>query len=386
MRYEQHLRSFINTLNQFDNTTPLSKFLPEYFKKNKQMGSNDRRTVSRLLYTYFRLGKALKKYTSEQKVVLAEFLCNTPDPAFLQHFRPDLSEHLNLSIDEKINVLEQSEGLKLQDIFPFTSHLSSGINERAFLKSFFVQPDLFIRIHPGKENLVKAKLTEIGISFDEVTPNTLSMANGTKLDQLFGDTKNFEIQDLSSQQTAQYFKPNKYDYWWDSCAASGGKSLLLVAAQPEIKLLVSDIRESVLNNLEERFENVGLKNYHKKLIDLTLNNDQILHHYQFDGIILDAPCSGSGTWGRTPEMISQFDESKIKGFQQLQKVIASNVLQYLKPGKPLIYITCSVFKEENEAIVNCLVKKHGLKLEAQEILKGYEHKADTMFVARLLKL
>jgi 16S rRNA (cytosine967-C5)-methyltransferase len=140
-----------------------------------------------------------------------------------------------------------------------------------------------------------------------------------------------------------------------------------------------------LENLDERFIAAGLRSYQKKLIDLTTNPDPELHHYEFDGIILDAPCSGSGTWGRTPEMISQFEEYKIQGFQNLQKTIAGNTLKYLKSGKPLIYITCSVFREENEEVVAYLVSEYGLKLEASELIDGFSKKADTMFVARLIK-
>jgi len=67
----------------------------------------------------------------------------------------------------------------------------------------------------------------------------------------------------------------------------------------------------------------------------------------------------------------------------LQKRIAHNVAKHLKPGQPLIYITCSVFKSENEGLVGFMVKELGLKLEESKVLKGYEGKADTMFVARL---
>ena len=147
---------------------------------------------------------------------------------------------------------------------------------------------------------------------------------------LFPNQHWFEVQDFSSQQTAQFFKPQKWENWWDACAASGGKSLLLHELEPTVKLVVSDIRESILSNLDERFQQAGLLKYQKKLLDLTQNNDLILHDYAFDGIILDAPCSGSGTWGRTPEMISQFDEHKIEFFQRLQQSIARNVVKYLK--------------------------------------------------------
>ena len=349
------------------------------------MGSNDRRSASRLLYSYYRIGKAFGDRSIEERLFLAEFLCTSVDNPFLQHFRPDLNDRIRTSLDEKITYLKSEEGFILKEVFPF-EHLSSGIDTELFLKSFFIQPDLYIRIHPEKEDLVISSIEASAIPFQQIGKSTLSLPNGTNLNSIFPDasfpTKPYEVQDLSSQQTLTYFKPKRYEHWWDACAGSGGKSPLLFSEQPDIKLVVSDIRESVLDNLDERFINAGLRTYQKKLIDLTQNADQLLHHYEFDGIILDAPCSGSGTWGRTPEMISQFVDFKSKGFQNLQKTIASNVVKYLKPGKALIYITCSVFKEENEEIVDFLIKEHGLKLEMQDVLKGYESKADTMFVAR----
>ena len=359
------------------------------------MGSTDRRVASRLLYNFFRLGQASMDRPVEERLFLAEFLCTTSPDNFLEHFRPDLNDQVQLALSDKISLLQSQYGFKLAEVFPWLNHLSDGIAPKQFLQSLFVQPDLYIRIHPNKEELVKTSLENAGVVFREIGVSTLALPNGTKLDHIFAEyltgirnttgSLPFEVQDLSSQQTLVHFQPNRYEHWWDACAASGGKSLLLFSQEPDIKLVVSDIRESVLNNLDERFIGAGLRTYQKKLLDLTQNADPILHNFHFDGIILDAPCTGSGTWGRTPEMISQFEEFKIQGFQNLQKTIATNVIKYLKPGKPLIYITCSVFKEENEDVVDYLVANHGLKLQAREVLKGYEHKADTMFVARLIK-
>lgn len=388
MRSEQQLRTFLKVLDTYPADRPITKFLPEFFKKNKQMGSTDRRSASRLLYNYFRLGRALSNRTPEQRLFLAEFLCTSVDNPFLHHFRTDLNEKIYLSLDEKIRYAEENEGLVLTEVFPFTNHLSDGIEVRKFLSSLFIQPDLFIRINPYSLNLVLKIIRESTIEFRQIGGYTIALPNGTNLGLLFPDSnysvKPYEVQDLSSQYTLNYFKPNRYEHWWDACAASGGKSLLLFSEQPDIKLVVSDIRASVLENLDERFIAAGLRTYQKKLIDLTTNPDAELHHYEFDGIILDAPCSGSGTWGRTPEMISQFSEFKIKGFQNLQKIIAGNVLKYLKSGKPLIYITCSVFREENEDVVDYLMSEYGMKLEALELINGYTRKADTMFVARLI--
>ncbi|HZX57135.1 MAG TPA: RsmB/NOP family class I SAM-dependent RNA methyltransferase [Mucilaginibacter sp.] len=387
MKALNQLKTFQRILGDYPAETPLSKFLPGFYRQNKQMGSTDRKVASRLIYNYFRLGKALFNTPSEDRLIIAEFLCNSQSNSFLQHFRPEWALCAGFDIGEKLKLVKKVyPDFKLVDVFPWSAELSEGINKDAFLKSFFVQPDLFIRVRHGSETLVKGTLTKENILFKDEGNGCLSLPNGTRLEHLFPQQNWFEVQDLSSQQTAKYFKSKRWEAWWDACAASGGKSLLLHELQPDIKLVVSDIRESVLDNLDGRFHNAGLFKYQKKLLDLTKNVDPELHNYEFDGIILDAPCSGSGTWGRTPEMISQFQPEKMEFFQRLQHSIAANVVKYLKPGKPLIYITCSAFKVENEDAVDFMVKELGMKVEEQAVLKGYENKADTMFVCRLAKV
>jgi 16S rRNA (cytosine967-C5)-methyltransferase len=385
MKAINQLKTFQRILDEYPAETPLGKFLPGFYRQNKQMGSTDRRIANRLVYNYFRLGKALPKLSADERLFVAEFLCNTQINSFLQHFRPDWAACIDFSLDKKISIIETAyPDFSLNDVFPCIAHVSGEINKAAYLQSFFTQPDLFIHVHNGYDHLVKAELHKAEIIFKDEGNGCLCLPNGTRLENIFPTQHWFEVQDRSSQQTVNFFKPQKWDSWWDACAASGGKSLLLHEDEPDIKLVVSDIRESILANLDERFQQAGLRKYQKKVLDLTQNVDQTLHDYAFDGIILDAPCSGSGTWGRTPEMINQFDEHRIEFFQRLQKTIAANVVKFLKPGKPLIYITCSAFKAENEEVVNYLVKDLGLKLEEKKVLKGYEHKADTMFVARLI--
>ena len=384
MRAINQLKTFLRILSDYPADIPLSKFLPGFYRQNKQMGSTDRKVASRLIYNYFRIGNVLPQLPAEERILVAEFLSNTQVNSFLQHFKPEWAACINSSIDEKLTLVESVyKDFNLKDVFPWVSEVSVEIDKDAFLKSFFIQPDLYIHVHNGYDHLVKAELNKAEVFYNDEGNGCFSLHNGTRLETIFPTQHWFEVQDYSSQQTANYFRPNKWEQWWDACAASGGKSLLLHELEPDIKLVVSDIRESVLANLDERFQQSGLRKYQKKLLDLTQNPDQEMHDYAFDGVILDAPCSGSGTWGRTPEMIAQFNPSKIQYFQRLQKSIAQNVAKFLKPGKPLIYITCSAFKGENEDVVDFLVRELGLKLEVQTVLKGYDTKADTMFVARL---
>jgi len=384
MKALNQLKTFQRILAEFPADVQLSKFLPGFFRQNKQMGSTDRRVASRLVYNYFRLGQALTDQPAEERLLVAEFLCNTQTNSFLQHFKPEWAVTVGFGLEEKLEMVKAAyPNFNLQDIFPWNEQLSEGIDQAAFLRSYFIQPDLFIRVRKGFEQQVKATLNKAEITFKDEGYNCLTLPNGTKLEHLFPNQHWFEVQDYSSQQTARYFKPQRWESWWDACAASGGKSLLLHEQEADLKLVVSDIRESILANLDERFRQAGLVKYQKKILDLTQNPDFIMHDYAFDGIILDAPCTGSGTWGRTPELITQFNTHRIEFFQRLQQSIIRNVVKYLKPGKPLIYITCSAFKAENEDAVNFMVTELGLHLEEMQVLKGYEHKADTMFVARL---
>lgn len=350
------------------------------------MGSSDRRWATRHLYSFFRLGKALPALNHEERLSVADFLCHDTLSLVVEKNLSELKDSVTLPVVEKLALIKAKyPDFDLEQVYSFHASLSPDLDKQAFFTSFFNQPDLFIRVAEGDSANIIATLKAENIEVKAVSETALALPNGTKLEIILKEGS-YQVQDLSSQHTGQYFKPNKWDKWWDCCAASGGKTLLLHSLEPVIELLVTDLRESVLLNLDERFRLAGIKKYHKKELDLLQNNDQVLHHYQFDGIILDAPCTGSGTWGRTPEMLSFFDERKINQFAAIQKGIVQNVVKYLKPGKPLVYITCSAFTEENEAIVKHMTDTLPLELEKMELIKGYENNADTMFVARLIKI
>ncbi len=381
MIVENRLRIFNAFLTEFPKDRPVTKYLPEYFKRNKQMGSRDRKNLSKAIYSYFRLGNCLAGLKSDERLFVALFLtANSPDD-MLAYFKPAYQERITDSLSEKATYLASLfPEFNLNDIFPFTAHLSASIDQTLFINSQLIQPDLFIRVIKGAEQKLVAYLNEAQIPFEKKEwcyrlPNAAKLLNTEYL---------YEVQDQSSQYTANYFQPKPKQMWWDCCAASGGKSLLLHALEPSVYILASDNRASSLLNLEVRFKQAGITQFRRREIDLLAEINSI-EKDSMDGIILDAPCSGSGTWSRTPEMLSQFKESQLEKFIYLQRTIAENASQFLKPGCPLVYITCSVFKEENEDAVDYFLANLPLKLEKMELIKGYESKADTMFVARFIK-
>ncbi|MEH6307304.1 RsmB/NOP family class I SAM-dependent RNA methyltransferase [Olivibacter sp. CPCC 100613] len=383
-RVSQQLRSFERLLNAYDEgKEPLSRFLTLFFKENRQMGSTDRRTLSRWIYNYFRLGKALPDLSVLERLVIAEYLC-AAESDVVALLNPVLNHTITARVDEKLRLIADRFSFKIHDVFPLIAHVSADLDQLPFLKSMFRQPKLFVRIHPGAEQLFLACLERNQISYERIDQRSLALENGTKIDQYRELRGTYEVQDRSSQQTGVFFEAKPNEKWWDACAASGGKSLLLMQTYPDVNLLVSDVRSSILRNLDERFEQASIRHYRRKIIDLTKDPTVILGDETFDGIILDAPCSGSGTWGRTPEMMQQFDDRKLQSFSQLQRTILRNTVHHLKVNKPLIYITCSVYKEENEEQV-AFTESLGLQVEKMTLLKGYENRADTMFVARLIK-
>jgi 16S rRNA (cytosine967-C5)-methyltransferase len=150
---------------------------------------------------------------------------------------------------------------------------------------------------------------------------------------------------------------------------------------PGIKLTVSDNRESIIQNLKKRFIRAGIKDYTWFVEDLTLDNKVTPPGAPFSLVVADVPCTGSGTWGRTPEQLYFFDETKIEYYTSLQRRIISNVIKQVEPGGYFLYITCSVFSNENEKMAEYIIEQNKFELVSIKMLKGYENKADTLFAA-----
>ncbi len=270
-------------------------------------------------------------------------------------------------------------------IAPFDLALSTGITTDEWRLSMLHQPDLFIRIRRDKERILQI-LTEQGIRSQLINETCLALPNGSPIDKLLPENS-YVVQDASSQQTGSFFSARPNESWWDCCSGAGGKSLLLKDKQPKIRLSVSDKRASILHNLEKRFQLYGLEkpvSYVADISDERSLKDNIVNA-KFDNIICDVPCTGSGTWSRTPEQMFFFNREDALTLSKLQATIAINAEQRLKPGGSLYYITCSVFEQENENVVQEVVEQTGLQLADKQLINGIEQKADSMFIAVLKK-
>jgi 16S rRNA (cytosine967-C5)-methyltransferase len=367
-KYHSYLNSAKQILGSYHGEEPFAAALKKFFAANKKIGSTDRKQISQLCYSYFRLGKAIPKIPVDERILTGYFLSTSGKGELMKGF----------------NSGYVPPAFPVNEVFPWQDKLSEGIDHGKFCTSFFTQPDLFIRIRPGNENAVLAKLENAGLKFEQVTPNCIALPNSTRIENIIEINKEAVIQDYGSQQIANLFPALKpKSSVWDCCAASGGKSLLLYDTDPSIDLTVSDIRESILSNLTKRFKEAGIKNYKSFVADITAPGFKS-QAGKFDLIIADVPCTGSGTWGRTPEQLFHFNTDKINEYATRQKKIVANIIPSLKPKGYLLYITCSVFKKENEEAVAAM-QDAGLTLVNKSLLKGYERKADTLFAALLQK-
>ena len=371
MRYiGQHIKAIID---QYRGEVPLAHYLKNYFRQHPILGSRDRKILSAMAYSWYRCFRGIRNWELgigiEEQVSVCMRMCGNEQslPPGFAGFGAG-----NSSFDADA-------------LFPFEIELSGGIHKEEWLRSMLVQPNLFIRIRKDKGK-VMSLLNAKEIPYTFITDNCLSLPNGAKIDSILPEDT-YVVQDASSQQTGTFFTPKKNELWYDCCSGAGGKSLLLKDLEPRVRLTVSDRRESIIHNLQARFKVYRhiLPVAHVTDVADVAKLEKALGGKVFDHIICDAPCSGSGTWARTPEQLYFFDPETITSFAALQQTIAMNVSRYLKPGGRLIYITCSVFKQENENVVAAIVEQTGLQLVQSQIINGIGIHADSMFVAVLEK-
>ena len=384
-RYHSYLNSAKEILLSYKADEPFASFIKKYFSGQKKFGSKDRRQINNLCYSYFRLGKPAIQLPPEQQILTGLFLCSIAGNEVLNNLKPEWNERIKLTIEQKLSYLQLND--LAANLFPCPDQLSDGIKKEKFILSHLQQPDFFLRVRPGKEETVKQKLETAGINFSFTSGNCLVLPSASKIDSVVDLNKEAVIQDYSSQQTGELLKLVKRrpsDKVWDCCAGSGGKSIMLYDLNPKTELTVSDIRETILINLKKRFKEAGIEKYKSFSADISSPNFKSPDS-GFGLILCDVPCSGSGTWGRTPEQLVFFNERKIDEYASLQKRIIANVIPHLQKGGYFLYITCSVYKKENEFIAEYIKESSGIELLKMETLEGYALKADTMFAALFQK-
>lgn len=383
--------SYFNTAKtliiNYNGNEPLTIYLKKYFAAYKKHGSTDRKQIAHWCYCYYRLGNALRQIDIELRMKIAYFLCNNNLDKYTTIYNENYIENASSATAPKIVFIQkQFEDFTIENIFSQYDSISSEINKENFVANFLQQQNLFLRIRPNYKQAVLLQLQQHNICYELINDICICLANTTSIESVLQLNQQVVVQDYASQQVAYFFgivkKQSQHPQLsvWDCCAASGGKSILAKDVLTSIALTVSDVRSSILANLKTRFSQARITQYNSFVGNLTqpLNSNK-----KYDVIIADVPCTGSGTWARTPEQLHFFAKEKIESFAILQQQIAMNVLQQLQPKGYLLYITCSIFSRENEDVVNYILQNTSLQLLEKKYFEGSMYKADTMFAALL---
>lgn len=376
-------------LKAYEGNVPLIVFLKDHFKKNKKFGKRDRSEITEICFSYYRMGTLTKTVPFEQCASIGYLLSNNIDLEEVHQLNEENGWQLpetftSIDFQEKVEQLELALNISIKNNVTGKNYtLSTGIDMLAFEKHLFQQAPVFIRILRNKPAII-AEFTEALIPFMELDKNCLQLKWDVKLNALDSFNRGyFYIQDHASQQTLNNIAPKEGETWWDACCGAGGKTLLFKHQFPEAELVATDLRNSIIKNFNARLQHHQL-NSKARVFNLEQPASGSMNQY-FDGIVLDVPCSGSGTWRRSPENIASFTQEKLQQYAKQQRRLLKNACAFLNKKGTIQYITCSVFKSENEHIIEYAVKELGLELMQQGIINSQQFSSDYLFAATLIK-
>ncbi len=269
-----------------------------------------------------------------------------------------------------------------------------GIEEaKNVVKAFNKKPSIDLRINSLKTDLNKflKELNDCNINAEPINQLNDGVAlnsNPRSIKSLPGYKDGmWVVQDRSSQWIAPLLNPMKGEKILDACSAPGSKTTHLAAlANDDAEILAVDRSEKRLKILQSNLERLNIKSVKTfkadatSLIDLRPN----LISY-FDKILIDAPCSGIGTFARNPDMRWSLSKDKIDQLIILQEKLLESIFPLLKRNGILVYSTCTICPEENNLLIKKFLSKNKeLKLESErQILPRFDSPGDGFYAAKI---
>jgi len=184
----------------------------------------------------------------------------------------------------------------------------------------------------------------------------------------------FEIQDEGSQLVAGLVQAKPGDKGVDFCAGAGGKTLALAAEMENRgRILAWDTQSKRLGQMKPRLGRAGVSNVQMRVLKNERDNVVKRHYGTVDWVLLDVPCTGTGTWRRNPDLRRRTTPRELKEAQELQRSILENASGLVKSGGRLVYATCSILPEENERQVDTFISGHKEFVVDEPFLRLYPH-------------
>lgn len=219
-------------------------------------------------------------------------------------------------------------------------------------------PSLTLRVNTLKipRDEIKQKLAAAGFTAEEAKFSPDGIILNTSANPIqktdFFDTGLFRIQDEAAQLISYLVNAESEQSILDACAGAGGKTTHLAAILKDKGQIVAvDRNADKIAELKQETTRLGINIIETHTVDLNVNLPNSLKEI-FDRVLVDAPCSGTGTLRRNPEIKWRITEKDLLNFAAAQKIILQNAASAVKKGGHLIYCTCSLLPEENENIVD----------------------------------
>ena len=326
---------------------PADRILADWFKNHRFAGSKDRRAIRELVYAAIRACGPVPKTGRAAMLRVAE-----SDPAIPVLF--DGSDYGPAAIGPDETAAEGG----IAPNWLVERLATSGVDDEqsgALLK----RASLDVRV-----NTLKADRTSLSLPVQtEVTaaPNGLRLPNGTAVEQ-FAQYRDglIEVQDTGSQLACFAVGAKPGETVIDLCAGGGGKTLALAAAmENQGRLIASDTDRQRLSRLAPRAQRAGVTIAETRLLDPQREMEALADLAgQADAILIDAPCSGTGTWRRNPEARWRLTPATLDKLVATQTHLLDLARGLLKPGGRLIYVVCSLLDEEGAMQFDAFLQRH----------------------------
>ena len=346
-------------------TQPADRFLNAWFRSRRFAGSKDRRAIAEQVFQILRRRAHLAhrmKSDEPRALVIAALLEEGQDVEALFGGRYGPAP---LVPEERARIMAMPEPLPDWVKAEYPQWLKGELT-RAFGGHVLEELAAFIPRAPTdlRANSLKAKRAEvmaalqaagIGCSPTPYAPQGIRIsgdaANLTK-SSLF-EAGAFEFQDEAAQIAAQLLNVQPGMRVLDLAAGAGGKSLALAAAmQNQGDIVACDVRGEALAELEKRATRAGA----------TIVKTVLLNHAEpqglFDAVFVDAPCSGTGTWRRQPELRWRLTPARLEELTGIQDRLLDQAAGLVRPGGRLLYATCSILPVENQDRVAAFLGRH----------------------------
>ncbi|MCR5885890.1 RsmB/NOP family class I SAM-dependent RNA methyltransferase [Rhizobacter sp. J219] len=377
---------------QFD--SPADRVVSDFFRTNRALGQRERHTLAETTYTVLRqrllyqhLAQSGKGEMERRLAVLAwqgndGFLraaLSEPEQQWLAQVqaidRSALPEKLRHNLPEWLaDTLKAALG---DEFWP----LVESLNASAPL-------DLRVNTFKAKREDVAKALADARIDAQPTpySPWGLRVQGKPALNKLEVFTRGeVEVQDEGSQLLSLLTDPKRGEMVVDFCAGAGGKTLALGAAMRNTgRLYAFDTSGHRLAALKPRLARSGLSNVYPAQI--AHERDERIKRLagKIDRVLVDAPCSGLGTLRRNPDLKWRQSPESIEELRVKQAAILAGAARLVKPGGRLVYATCSVLEQENEAIVTEFTAAHGKDFKPLPVAELLEkaHVADAGSLVR----